>query len=124
MPQFEYKVLTASGGSLVGRLEGNSLQDVADSLRSKGYRIVYIKELRGLTLGGKKTEGGLLSRFQGISVRDLSIFTNQFGTMLNAGLSISRALAVLEKQTSNPKLVQIIKELSEEVKKETSFQWL
>ncbi|MFU2158566.1 type II secretion system F family protein [Caldisericum sp. AR60] len=117
MPQFEYKVITASGGALIGRLEGNSVQDVAETLRSKGYRIIYIKELRSLSLGGKRTEGGFLSPFQGVSVRDLSIFTNQFGTMLNAGLSISRALAVLEKQTSNPKLVQIIKDLSEEVKK-------
>jgi len=115
--QFEYKVLTAAGGSLVGRIEGNSLSEVADTLRSRGYRIVYIRELKGLSLGRGKQEGGVLSRFQGVSVRDLSIFTNQFGTMLNAGLSISRALAVLEKQTSNPKLVAIIKELGDEVKK-------
>lgn len=116
MPNFEYKIITASGSNQVGRMEADSMGDVANSLRSMGARIIYIKEIRGFSTETGRNEG-FFSRFQSVSIRDLSIFTNQFGTMLNAGLSISRALAVLEKQTSNPNLVKIIKDLGEEVKK-------
>ncbi len=116
MPNFEYKIITASGSNQVGRMEANSMGDVANSLRNMGARIIYIKEIRGFSTETQRNEG-FFSRFQSVSIRDLSIFTNQFGTMLNAGLSISRALAVLEKQTSNPNLVKIIKDLGEEVKK-------
>jgi type IV pilus assembly protein PilC len=122
MAVYEYKILSPSGKTETGRLEGTSNYAVADVLRNKGFRIIYIHENKGarVTFSGAKSGagrgifGGFLSR---ISIRDLAIFTNQFGTMLNAGLSISRALEVMQKQTSNPKLVTIIQALSDEVQK-------
>ena len=112
MPTFSYKAVTPAGASEVGRVDMGNSSEVADVLRGKGYRIIYIKELKGLGIGGwgsaAKSEGGFLSRFTTISVRDLSIFTNQFGTMLNAGLSLSKCLSVLEKQTGNKKFAGIV----------------
>ena len=118
MPKFEYKAIAPSGATISGNMESNNSNEVAEMLRARGNRIIYIRELKGFSMGsGKKGEGGLFSRFQGIGVRDLSIFTNQFGTMLNAGLSMSRALAVLKKQTSNTKLVNVIEQIEDEVRK-------
>lgn len=118
MAKFEYKVMTPTGNAETGRLEAATSSEAADILRGKGYRILYIHEFRSAFRGtGRKTEGGFFSRFGGISIRDLSIFTNQFGTMLNAGLSISRTLNVLQKQTSNPKLRTVIGEIETEVTK-------
>ena len=118
MANFEYKITNAAGKAETGRLEAATSSEAADILRGKGFRILYIHEIRS-AFGGtaRKTEGGFFSRFGGISVRDLSIFTNQFGTMLNAGLSISRTLDVLRKQTSNSKLKAVVGELETEVKK-------
>jgi type IV pilus assembly protein PilC len=125
MGNYVYKAITPSGKAETGRIAMEGYSEVADYLRSRGYRIIYIKERRGSGTSNQKAGAnaneGLLSRFSKISVRDLSIFTNQFGTMMNAGLSISRALSVLSKQTSNPKLTSIILTLSEEVKKGNSL---
>jgi type IV pilus assembly protein PilC len=126
MATFIYKVIAPNGKAQTGRISMDSPTAVADFLRSKGHRIVYIKEARGglngTSKGGNKSqEGGILSKLSKISIRDLSIFTDQFGTMMNAGLSISRALSVLSKQTANPKLTKIILSLSEDVKKGNSL---
>jgi type IV pilus assembly protein PilC len=121
MPIYDYKVLNAAGKAETGRTDGVSSSAVADVLRSKGYRIIYINERKGSSgaSAGKTGAqgGGALGFLSRISIRDLSIFTNQFGTMLNSGLSISRALEVMQKQTSNKKLAVIIQALSDEVQK-------
>jgi len=125
MATFIYKVIAPDGRVQTGRVNMDSPSAVADFLRSKGHRIIYIKETRGFGGGsakGAKSQGeGFLSKLSKISIRDLSIFTDQFGTMMNAGLSISRALSVLSKQTTNPKLTKIILSLSEDVKKGNSL---
>jgi len=122
MATFAYKVIRPDGRLETGKISMDTPSDVADYLRSKGNRIVSIKEVKGRFQGGSSAKGeSLLSKLNTISIRDLSIFTNQFGTMLNAGLSISRALSVLAKQTANPKLGNIIISLSEEVKKGNSL---
>ena len=121
MAIFIYKAIRPDGRIETGKISMDSSSDVADYLRSKGSRIVFIKESKGRVQGAGGGTGGFASRFSSISVRDLSIFTNQFGTMMNAGLSISRALSILAKQTTNPKLGNIIVRLSEEVKKGNSL---
>ncbi len=119
MAFYDYKIINASGKTATGRLQGASDYEIADILRSKGYKIIFIHEKKGgvLTSQGSQSQGGIFSRFSRISIRDLSIFTNQFGTMLNAGLSMSKALDVMQKQTSNPKLSVVIQALTDEVQK-------
>jgi len=125
MATFIYKVIAPDGRVQTGRVNMDSPSAVADFLRSKGHRIIYIKEARGFgggsVKGAKSQSDGFLSKLSKVSIRDLSIFTDQFGTMMNAGLSISRALSVLAKQTTNPKLTKIILSLNEEVKKGNSL---
>ncbi len=126
MPTFSYKVIELSGHQKLGKMDMNTPSEVANALREKGYRIIYIKEAKGFGVSrvssNRITENkGIFSRLSKISVRDLSIFTNQFGTMLNAGLSISRCLAVLEKQTNNKKLATITHSVAESVNKGESL---
>ncbi len=123
MGNYAYKVINTAGKTETGKIAMEGYSDVADYLRSKGYRIIYIKEQKGLSgkAGKQGKSEGFFSKFSKISVRDLSIFTNQFGTMMNAGLSITRALSVLSKQTSNPKLTAIILSLSENIRNGNSL---
>lgn len=123
MANYAYKAINTAGRAEAGKIAMDDYSAVADYLRGKGYRIIYIKEQKSFAGRTNKKDGneGFLSKFSKISVRDLSIFTNQFGTMMNAGLSISRALSVLSKQTSNPKLTSIIFSLGEDVKKGNSL---
>jgi type IV pilus assembly protein PilC len=50
-----------------------------------------------------------------VGLKDLAIFSRQFATMINSGLSLIRALSILTEQTENKKLAEVIDEVRTEV---------
>jgi type IV pilus assembly protein PilC len=50
-----------------------------------------------------------------VKLRDKSIFCRQFSTMINAGVSLVRCLSVLERQTDNSKLKEVIRDVQNRV---------
>ncbi len=62
-------------------------------------------------------KGGLLSFLQKISLRDKIFFTKNLSVMIKSGLSLSFALNVLAKQTSNKKFKNILIDIKSEVEK-------
>ena len=81
-------------------------------MRNKGYTVVDINEKSG----GGISIGGLLTNRKSIKSKSITIFSRQFATMINAGLAMLRALYILENQTQNVKLKQIISEVRTDVK--------
>ena len=57
----------------------------------------------------------------GVKIEDRITLTKNLAAMLAAGLTLSRALSVIERQSANKNLKRIIAELEEEVKKGTAF---
>ena len=56
-----------------------------------------------------------------VKLTELSIFCRQFSTMIDAGVSLVRCLAVLQEQQTNPKLKRIINEIQKEVESGSSL---
>jgi len=88
-------------------------------LKKEGDRdILYVHELT-------KTEvasANFLSNFLGkVGGHEKIMFAHNFGTMLKAGLPVSRALTILEKQTKNRKLKSVIARLNSEIDKGASL---
>jgi type IV pilus assembly protein PilC len=82
----------------------------AAALRSRGLTVLDLDEVkRGLG------QIDILEPFQTIKARDLTVFSRQFATMVNSGLSMLRCLYVLEEQTPNKKLGKVIAQLKEDV---------
>ena len=54
MPKFEYKAIAPSGATISGNTESNNANEVAEMLRTRGNRIIYIREIKGLSMGGGK----------------------------------------------------------------------
>ncbi len=52
---------------------------------------------------------------QRVKLRDLAIFSRQFATMIDSGLSLLRALNILAEQSENPKLAEAIKGIRDDV---------
>jgi type IV pilus assembly protein PilC len=50
-----------------------------------------------------------------VKLKDLAIFSRQFATMINAGLSLMRALSILAEQTENPELARVNAEVRNDV---------
>ncbi len=91
---FVWKGRTTNGQTVSGELEAPSKQAAITDLRKR--RIVIE------SIHGKSREIRLPMFKKGVKVKDLSIFTRQFSTMVNAGLPLVQCLDILGKQTEHP----------------------
>lgn len=109
MTTFAYKALDPKGGQAVGQIDGDSKAAVAQMLRGKGFTVLDVNEV-------KKGLGSIeLTFMQRIKPKDLTVFSRQFATMVNAGLAMLRCLYVLEEQTPNKKLCGVIGAIRQDV---------
>ncbi len=109
MPQFQYTVRDSTGNVRTGTSDAESMDILKRRLSEQGFQVADVKQT---ARKGKKTEGG---GFGKVKLKDLSIFCRQFSTMIDAGVSLVRALDVLGEQTQNPKLKRILREIQTEV---------
>lgn len=105
---YAYKVRDRSGKVISGAIEAESAQAVASKLRSMGYIVLEISEK-------KEAFSFSLSFRKKVKLKDLTVFSRQFATMINSGVSITRALAILAEQTDNPTLAEVIRQLRKDV---------
>ena len=59
--------------------------------------------------------GDVLERFKGVKSRDVTIMTRQLSTMVSSGMSLLRAFYILEEQTEDKKLKQIIAQVRRDI---------
>ena len=99
-------------------VEASSRFDVYAQIKNEGGAVVSITE--------QGSKSSFLSRFNivigtGVKRSDIIRMAKNLSAMLSAGLSISRALSVIERQSSNRHMKKIATGLSESVKKGSSF---
>lgn len=112
-----YKVRDREGRMLDGTLEAESEDAVVSRLRQFGYAPISIEAEKG---AGLKTELRLPGRSR-VKLKDLAVFSRQFATMINSGLSLLRALTILGEQTGNRRLGEVVTLVRAEVEKGTSL---
>lgn len=114
MAIFEYKVRDRSGKLITGTTEAVSQRDVAAALRQKGYFITEIKSPKAGLQADIKLPKWL--DFGSVpNVRDITIFSRQFATVINAGLPVVQSLNILEKQSPKEGLKDALKDIRESV---------
>src|ERR1700722_951331 len=84
-----------------GELEGDSKQAVSDQLKQRGLIVLEIADKHS----SREIE---LSFMKSVKANELAIFSRQLATMINSGMSILRALYVLEWQTESKFLKETI----------------
>lgn len=102
---YDYKVRDRSGALKSGRIEAETQAQVVSKLKTMGLAPVSIqqanqglqKEISIPGLGSKK-----------VKLKDLAVFSRQFATMINRGLSLLRALNILVEQTENKELARVL----------------
>ena len=115
---YEYSVRDRAGKVVTGKIEADSQAAVASKLKSMGYAPMKITEQRS---NGLKTEIELPKLGAPVKLKELSIFSRQFATMINAGLSMLRALSILEEQQPNKKFALVIGEIRARVEAGSSL---
>lgn len=109
---FEYAVRDRTGSIVTGKIEADSPAAVASKLKSMGYAPVKISQVK---TGGLSMELSLPSIGGKVKLKELAVFSRQFSTMINAGLSMLRALSILEEQQPNKAFASILTEVRLEV---------
>jgi type IV pilus assembly protein PilC len=107
MSTFAYKALDPTGSTVQGEIEAEDKVAVASQLRSRGLIVVDIDEQRG--------SGDIFERFKKVKADELTVATRQFSTMISSGMSMLRALYVLEEQQENPKLKEAFSQVRKDV---------
>jgi type IV pilus assembly protein PilC len=116
MVNFNFRALDPSGISSRGEIEGESKQAVAASLRAKGLIVLDIEEQKSAG-----DVGDLMGRFKRVKATQLTIASRQLSTMISSGMSLLRALYVIEAQTENEKLKAAFMGVRKDVEAGISF---
>ncbi|HEU5154677.1 MAG TPA: type II secretion system F family protein [Gemmatimonadales bacterium] len=104
MPVYEYTARNAATGQIMkGQLDVPSKDDVVKHIKQQKMIMVNIREQP------KKISFSL--KRKGVATRDIVIFTRQFATMINAGLPLVQSLDILAKQTENPALAEVTRQV-------------
>src|ERR1700712_4570276 len=119
MPEtFQYKVKDKNGKLVEGSLEAENAQLVVSKLRSMGYVPIEIQQTGGATLQKELKLPGFSDR---VKLKDVSVFSRQFATMINSGLSLLRSLNILAEQTESKALAVIVNQVRMDVEKGSSL---
>jgi type IV pilus assembly protein PilC len=109
MAGFAYSAISIDGVESVGEIHAPDLEAAREQLRIRGLVAHMLHELPA------SGEDGFRTTFKKIKPRSMQIFSRQFATMIEAGLNIVAALVILEEQTDDPYLAEVIAELRADV---------
>jgi type IV pilus assembly protein PilC len=101
MSTYVFKAMDLAGGKSRGEVEADSKQAVSDQLKAKGLIVLDITDKHG----SAEIKLGFLKR---VKANELAVFSRQLSTMISSGMSILRALYVLEDQTESKFLKETI----------------
>jgi len=118
MSHFIFKAKKASGEIYKGEKDATDRYELYKLMRESGDEVVEFKEKRS---GHGLNKEFSLAIFNHVKTIEKINFARNLGSMLEAGLALSRALAVLEKQTKNKNLKKIIGDLEQEIDKGVTF---
>ena len=107
MAAFAYSAINSLGVESTGEIVANDLGAARDQLRQRGLRPIRLDEVGGST--------GRIGRRKKVKQRSLQIFSRQFATMIDAGLNVVGALVILEQQTDDDALADVIREVRADV---------
>jgi type IV pilus assembly protein PilC len=109
MAAYAYSAINAEGIEFSGELHAPDVGAAREQLRIRGLLPSALKELPSAGETSARTV------FKAVKPKSLQIFSRQFATMIEAGLNVVSALVILEEQTDDVYLAQIIRELRADV---------
>ena len=116
--QYRYKAKKLSGEVVEGTLEADNRKLVINQSQKMQVFPLTVVEQRG---GKGMNKEISFSALWGVSSSDVTTFSRQMSDLLHAGLPLVRCLGVIRQQTSNPKLLEILKSVESDVSGGTPF---
>lgn len=111
MAQFQYTAIAPDGKKKSGKVEAKSKEVAVANLKAEGYTVTKIDT------AGVFNISSLLNFGKKVKKRDFAIFCRQFVSIVQAGVSIVDAFAMLGEQTQNPALKTAIEQTHSDISK-------
>jgi type IV pilus assembly protein PilC len=115
---YAYKVRDREGKVFTGSLEADNSALVANRLRQMGYVPIAIDKKAGPGVRRDISIPGLSNR---VKLSEVAVFSRQFATMINAGLTLLRSLSILSTQTGNAYFKQVIEQIRSDIESGSSL---
>jgi type IV pilus assembly protein PilC len=114
MSTYVFRAIDLAGVKARGEVEADSRQAVSEQLKARGLIVLDIAD--------KHSSRELnLTLFESVKAADLAVFSRQLATMVSSGMSILRALYVLEEQTESKMLKETIVAVRKDVEAGSSL---
>ena len=114
MAAFHYNALDAAGKPSTGMIEADSARLARTQLRDTGLFVVELNALSDTPAQGGTRTWNLPFRKR-IPLSEVSLMLRQLATLLEAGLPLEQAMAVLIEQGDNPAMRQVVAAMRSEV---------
>ena len=111
MASFAYLAINAQGAEMSGEIIAPDLAGAREQLRLKGLLAESLREISG----GTSSSSGISFGAKKVKPKSLQVFSRQFATMIEAGLNVVGSLVILEQQTDDPALAEVVKQLRSDV---------
>ncbi len=119
MAKFEIKALNKEGQPYEAVIEATDRATLYGIIRAEGGQVLSVKE------PGKNPVDIFMEKlnalFGGVKMQEKINFARNLSAMLSAGLALSRAISVMERQTKNAKLKEILRDINAEIGKGSTF---
>ena len=109
MAAFAYNAINVDGIEHKGELHAPNTDAAREQLRVRGLLANVLEELPA------SGEEGARTAFKKIKPKTLQIFSRQFATMIEAGLSVVGSLVILEQQTEDAYFSSVVREIRADV---------
>lgn len=116
--KFKVTLKKSDGTQETRAVEADSRFAIYGDAEKEGSTVLSVEEANSTNIFLKINK---IKFGSGIKTDERITFTKNLSAMLSAGLPLSRALSVIERQTKNKNLKAIVTSLEEEVKKGSSF---
>jgi type IV pilus assembly protein PilC len=108
MPKYIYTARSYNGESQGGEAISKDEKSLASQLRSEGFLITSIKMLEENEVG---TPVNFLDRFSTVPLKEKMVFARNLSVMIASGLTMSRAINNLAKQTTNKRFKKVLEDV-------------
>ena len=120
MANFSYQAINENGMTVNGTLDADSVEMAENLLLSKGYIPSRVAAASGAAAGGSFL-AKIKESLSKVKIGDLILFTKQFRSMMQAGVPILRLLQVLENQTENKVLKNVVTAMGQDIRAGSSL---
>lgn len=121
MPVFTYTGENKEGEKVTNTVTAADRFEVYSIARTQGHSVATIENSSSFSLKKYLDVERINYHLSRVKQDELVMVTRNLGSMLNAGLTVSRALSVIERQTKNPKLKGVMKDVIAHINKGGQF---